>query len=66
MARLYKEQMRLDDFLFYSVCACRLCGDFEADLIYNPVMKAWYCENCYCKRQKKHPEPFPQRKLTDN
>ncbi len=59
IARLYKEQMKLDDLLFHSVCACRWCGDFEADLIYNPIMKAWYCESCYLKRQEKHPNLFP-------
>ncbi|MHA1688685.1 MAG: hypothetical protein ACTSUN_05015 [Promethearchaeota archaeon] len=60
MARLYKEQLRLDDMLFHSICACRWCGDFEADLIYNPVMKAWYCEDCYSKRQKKRPNLYPE------
>ena len=59
IALLYKEQMRLGDLLFHSVCACRWCADSEADLIYNPMMKAWYCESCYLKRQEKHPNLFP-------
>jgi len=60
MARLYKEQWKLDELLLHSICACRWCGDFEADLVYNPVMKAWYCEDCYLKRQEKHPELYPR------
>ena len=60
IAWLYEEQMRLDDLLFHSICACRWCGDSEANLIYNLVMKAWYCESCYLKRQKKHLELFPE------
>ena len=60
IARLYKEQMKLDDLLFHSVCACRWCEDSEAGLIYNPIMKAWYCESYYLKRQQKHPNLFPK------
>ncbi|MHA1798450.1 MAG: hypothetical protein ACTSVY_08365 [Candidatus Helarchaeota archaeon] len=52
------DPLSLDDLLFHSICACRWCGDSEADLIYNPIMKAWYCEECYCKKQKKHLELF--------
>jgi len=42
MARLYKEQLRLDDMLFHSICACRWCGDFEADLIYFLMLSQLY------------------------
>jgi hypothetical protein len=35
-----------------SVIHCRLCGRRDLDLIYNPVLNAWYCEPCYAFNQK--------------
>ena len=33
---------------------CTLCGDREADLIYNPNDSSWYCERCYTFQQEEY------------
>jgi hypothetical protein len=30
---------------------CKLCGDRDVDLIYNPNTSRWYCERCYTFQQ---------------
>ena len=31
---------------------CKLCGDRDVDLIYNPNTSRWYCERCHEFQQK--------------
>ena len=56
---LHEEIVSLDDAYFRSTCACRICRDMDADLLYNPVTDAWYCEACYSVRRERFPDRYP-------
>jgi len=56
---LHEEIISLDDAYFRSTCACRICWDMGADLLYNPVTDAWYCEACYAVRRERFPDRYP-------
>jgi len=56
---LHEEIVSLDDAYFRSTCACRICRDMDADLLYNPVTDAWYCEACYAVRRERFPDRYP-------
>ncbi|MHA1317643.1 MAG: hypothetical protein ACTSRH_09605 [Promethearchaeota archaeon] len=56
---LHSEIVSLDDAYFRSTCACRICRDMDADLLYNPVTDAWYCEACYAVRRERFPDRYP-------
>jgi len=56
---LHEEIVSLDDAYFRSTCACRICRDLDADLLYNPVTDAWYCEACYSVRRERFPDRYP-------
>lgn len=49
---IYQESEKLRGSFKRSVIHCRLCGSRDLDLVYNPVLNAWYCEACYAFNQK--------------
>ena len=49
---IYLESEKLMGSFCRSVVLCSLCGRKDLDLIYNPVLNAWYCEACYTFNQK--------------
>jgi len=56
---LHEEFVSLDDAYFRSTCACCICRDMDADLLYNPVTDAWYCKACYAVRRERFPDRYP-------
>ena len=57
--KTYQESEKLMQSFGRSVVHCSLCGRRDLDLIYNPVLNAWYCEACYTFNQKCQNELHP-------
>lgn len=55
-----KKIEKIDFAYLHGPHGCRVCGNREADLTFNPCTSTWYCENCYKFNQdfyKKNPDP---------
>ena len=50
--KIHFESEKLKHHFSRSVVHCKLCGRRDLDLIYNPVLNAWYCESCYTFNQR--------------
>lgn len=37
----------LDSSFHKSICYCSKCYAFDKDMTYNPLMKEWFCVDCY-------------------
>jgi len=47
MQKISWRQQDLERGLVKHPLGCKLCGDRDVDLIYNPNTSRWYCERCY-------------------
>ena len=59
-AQIDKQIEAIDFAYLHGPHGCRLCGDRDADLTYNPCNSTWFCESCYKSNQefyKKNPHP---------
>jgi len=68
---LANQEQDLDRALRASVCMCPICRSQTSDMIFNPVIKKWYCIKCYEENRKWYrthpnstesrytPNPFP-------
>ncbi|MHA1194036.1 MAG: hypothetical protein ACTSP9_17405 [Promethearchaeota archaeon] len=39
--------------------SCALCNDFEANLVYEPKRKTWFCVTCYTDAHNLYPDEYP-------
>ena len=57
--KLNYQQTKLREAYSHSVVGCRVCGKRDVDLVYNPVLNAWFCEDCYAFNKKCQDELLP-------
>jgi len=51
MQEIAQKRQKLDRAFYKHPIGCKLCGDRDVDLIYNPNTSRWYCERCYTFQQ---------------
>jgi len=56
---LYQESEKLRSAYHHSVGGCKVCGRRDLDLVYNPILNKWYCEECYEFNRKGNEELYP-------
>ncbi|MFX1592167.1 MAG: hypothetical protein ACFFB6_02055 [Promethearchaeota archaeon] len=42
-----KKMKELDDIMTDSIRKCTVCGAPDKDMTFNPVVKEWFCVDCY-------------------
>jgi hypothetical protein len=57
--RLEKEKWSIERPLRRSICECQICNKDDRDMVYTPVIKAWFCTKCYAQQHKRNPTQFP-------
>jgi len=57
--KYYRESQKLKSAFLRSSTGCRVCGKRDVDLVYNPVLNTWFCEDCYAFNQKCQDELLP-------
>jgi RPA family protein len=57
--KLEKEKWSIERPLRRSICECQICNKDDRDMVYTPVIKAWFCTKCYAQQHKRNPTQFP-------
>lgn len=56
---LEEEKWSIERPLRRSICECQICNKDDRDMVYTPVIKAWFCTKCYAQQHKRNPTQFP-------
>ena len=56
---ILKEQGELDERGYKTPISYALCNDFEANLVYEPKRRTWYCVTCYNDAHNLYPNEYP-------
>ncbi|MBD3340509.1 MAG: hypothetical protein GF353_15480 [Candidatus Lokiarchaeota archaeon] len=57
--KLENEKWSIERPLRRSICECQICNKEDRDMVYTPVIKAWFCTKCYARQHKRNPTQFP-------
>ncbi|MBY9002947.1 MAG: hypothetical protein KGD73_03155 [Candidatus Lokiarchaeota archaeon] len=56
---ILKEQGELYEVRHKTPISCVLCNDFEANLVYEPKRRTWFCIVCYNDAHNLYPDEYP-------
>ncbi len=56
LKKLYEREQQIERAVRASILLCPACFQSDKDMTYNPVLKTWYCIDCYAKLKKGYAE----------